>query len=92
MESDWIFHNNRLYHKPCDRHAFVEKNKLICFLCKEPIPAELELPAQVYGAYVKWSSRTALGDMLLSLYSPKNIKQLSNLPNPIWDFLNDNYK
>ena len=91
MENNWKFIDDRLYHTPCRSLADVDdNNKIVCRVCKESIPPELELPAQVYGTYkYKWAPNSALGDMLLNPYSPKNISQLSNLPTPIWKLLND---
>ena len=91
MENNWKFSGERLYHTPCQSYAYAEdNNKIVCYVCKESIPPELELPAQVYGTYkYKFTPNSALGEMLLNMYSPKNISQLSNLPTPIWKLLND---
>ena len=88
MTSNWNFSDDRLYHIPCQSYAYVEdNNKIVCHACKEFIPPELELPAQVYGTYkYKLTPSSALGEMLLNIYSPKNI---NDLPIPIWKLLND---
>lgn len=53
MINDWAFKGSLAWHTPCNSPAYAGwfDRYIICNQCKEPLPEELELPAQVFKSY-----------------------------------------
>lgn len=89
MTKEWQLNEGSVTHLPCHSTAFIKKKQLRCSKCNKKIPAELELPAQVFNAYIHESYFHSLGDILLNMYTNTNIEELSDLTAPIYDKLKE---
>lgn len=65
--NDWKFlENGTAFHVPCESAAFRTKDRksIKCNKCRTLLPKELELPAKVFGAFLKIDFQTLIEESI----------------------------
>lgn len=77
--NEWIFEwQGQAKHVPCNASAYTYKGIISCSHCDKHLPEELELPAQVFGAYgfISYKELKERFDQAIKQYINKTAKDL----------------